>query len=210
MFCPARIEAECGSRRSQPGSGAGPGCHPAWTPADGGPDGWEQEVGCYFYEGPGSIVPLRPAGADGGPRPVLRGARPRRRAGGWPVRILLTVEAHRRRAAELAERYAATGRRDAGRVELVLDRWDERAYWISEHSALVLGDVVISRGPELEIPRAWVGEEHYEEVGRGAPSAAGAADRTRARHARRARPRERPRCPGGRVALLTSRRPTNT
>ena len=46
----------------------------------------------------------------------------------------------------------------------MLDRWDERAYWVSEHSALVLGDVVISRGPELEIPRSWVGEEHYVEV----------------------------------------------
>ena len=56
------------------------GLHPAWTPADGGPGGWEQEVGCYFYEGAGRDRALRPAGADGGPRPVLRGARPRRRA----------------------------------------------------------------------------------------------------------------------------------
>ena len=81
-----------------------------------------------------------------------------------PVRILLTLEGHRRSAAELVERYAATVDEVPADVELVLDRWDERAYWISEHSALVLGDVVISRGPELEVPRSWVGEEHYAEV----------------------------------------------
>ena len=52
-------------------------------------------------------------------------------------------------------------------MELVLDRWNERVYWIPAHSALVLGDVVISRGTELEVPRAWVGEEHYAEVVEG-------------------------------------------
>jgi hypothetical protein len=36
------------------------GLHPAWTPADGGPDGWEQEVGCYFYEGPDAIALFDP------------------------------------------------------------------------------------------------------------------------------------------------------
>ena len=49
----------------------------------------------------------------------------------------------------------------------MLDRWDERVYWIPEHCALVLGDVVISRGGELELPRPWIGEEHYAEVVEG-------------------------------------------
>ena len=34
--------------------------HPAWTPADGGPDGWEQEVGCVYYEAPGAVVLIDP------------------------------------------------------------------------------------------------------------------------------------------------------
>jgi hypothetical protein len=81
--------------------------HPAWTPADGGPDGWEQEVGCVYYEAPGAAVlfdPLVPpedadrfyAALD---RDVARLGR--------PVRILLTVESHRRSSVELAERYGA-------------------------------------------------------------------------------------------------------
>jgi hypothetical protein len=140
------------------------GLHPAWTPADGGREGGEQEVGCYFYEGPGSIVlfdPLVPMEDRDRFLEALDGDV--ERAAG-PVRILLTVKAHRRSAAELADRYAATVAEVPADVELVLDRWDERVYWIPEHSALVLGDVVISRGTDLEVPQAWVGEEHYSEV----------------------------------------------
>jgi hypothetical protein len=143
------------------------GLHPAWTPADGGRDGWEQEVGCYFYEGPRSIVlfdPLVPM--EDRDRFLEALDRDVERAAG-PVRILLTVEAHRRSAAELVERYAATVAEVPAGVELVLDRWDERVYWIPEHSALVVGDVVISRGTDLEVPPAWVGEEHYAEVVEG-------------------------------------------
>ncbi len=36
------------------------GRHPVWTPADGGPDGWEQEVGCVYYEGPDAVVLFDP------------------------------------------------------------------------------------------------------------------------------------------------------
>ena len=52
-------------------------------------------------------------------------------------------------------------------VEVVLDRWDERVYWIPEHRALVFGDVVLGRGGGLELPRTWIGEEHYDEVVEG-------------------------------------------
>ena len=140
------------------------GLHPAWTPAEGGPDGWEQEVGSYYYEAPESIVlfdPLVPM--EDRDRFLEALDRDVERAAG-PVRILLTVEAHRRSAAELMERYGATVAEVPADVELVLDRWDERVYWIPEHSALVVGDVVISRGTDLEVPQAWVGEEHYAEV----------------------------------------------
>jgi glyoxylase-like metal-dependent hydrolase (beta-lactamase superfamily II) len=141
--------------------------HPAWTPADGGPDGWEQEVSCVFYEAPGAIVlvdPLVPMEDrdrffEALDRDVERLGR--------PVRVLLTVADHRRSSAELAERYGGTiGEAPAG-VEIALDRWEERVYWIPEHRALVFGDVVLGRAGGLRLPRTWIGEEHYDEVAEG-------------------------------------------
>jgi hypothetical protein len=143
------------------------GLHPAWTPAEGGPDGWEPEVGSYYYEAPESIVlfdPLVPMEDrdrffEALDRDVARAAR--------PVRVLLTVADHRRSSAELAERHEGTvGELPAG-VEVALDRWDERVYWIPEHAALVFGDLVIARGDGLELPRTWIGEEHYDEAREG-------------------------------------------
>jgi glyoxylase-like metal-dependent hydrolase (beta-lactamase superfamily II) len=143
------------------------GLHPAWTPADGGPDGWEQEVSCVFYEAPKAVVlidPLVPMedrdrffrALD---RDVERLAR--------PVRVLLTVADHRRSSAELAERYKGTvGDVPAG-VEVPLDRRGERVYWIPEHRTLVFGDVVLGRAGGLRLPRTWIGEEHYDAVVEG-------------------------------------------
>ena len=141
--------------------------HPAWTPADGGPDGWEHEVGCVYYEAPGAVVlidPLVPMEDrdrffEALDRDVARAGR--------PVRVLVTVEDHRRSAAELAERYDGTlGEVPAG-VQIVLDRWDEQVYWIPEHAALVFGDLVLARDGRLELPRTWLGEDRYGEVREG-------------------------------------------
>lgn len=140
------------------------GLHPDWTPAEGGPGGWEEEVGCYFYAGPDAVVlfdPLVPPEDrdrfyDALDRDVERA--------GLPVRVLITVHDHRRSSAELAERYGGTvGEVPAG-VEVAFEGWDERVYWIREHAALVLGDLVVARNGTLEVPRTWVGEEHYDEV----------------------------------------------
>src|SRR5262245_7471301 len=140
------------------------GLHPGWTPADGGADGWEQEVGCVFYEAPEAVVlvdPLVPMEDrdrffEALDRDVERLGR--------PVRVVLTVGAHRRSSGELAERYGGTiGQVPAG-VEVAIDRWSERVYWIPEHRALVFGDVVLGRGGGLRLPRTWIGEEHYEAV----------------------------------------------
>jgi glyoxylase-like metal-dependent hydrolase (beta-lactamase superfamily II) len=140
------------------------GLHPAWTPADGGPDGWEQEVGCYFFEAPDAIVlfdPLVPM--EDRDRFFEALDRDVERAG-TPVRILVTVEDHRRSSAELAERYGATvGDVPAG-VQTALDAWNERVFWIPEHGALVCGDIVIGRAGGLRLPRGWIGDEHYEAV----------------------------------------------
>jgi glyoxylase-like metal-dependent hydrolase (beta-lactamase superfamily II) len=138
--------------------------HPAWTPADGGPDGWEQEVSCVFYEAPGAIVlvdPLVPMEDrdrffEALDRDVERIGR--------PVRVLLTVGHHRRSSGELAERYSGTiGEMPAG-VQIAFDRWGERVYWIPEHRALVFGDVVVGRAGGLRLPRTWIGDEHYDAV----------------------------------------------
>jgi len=140
------------------------GLHPAWTPAEGGPDGWDQEVGCYFYEGPDSIVlfdPLVPMEDrdrffEALDRDVERVGR--------PVRVLLTVADHRRSSAELAERYEGTVDEIPAGVETVMERWNERVFWVPEHSALVFGDVVLGRDGGLMLPRAWMGEDQYDEV----------------------------------------------
>jgi glyoxylase-like metal-dependent hydrolase (beta-lactamase superfamily II) len=141
------------------------GRHPGWTPASAGPDGWDQEVGCYYYEGPDAVclidplIPMedRDRFFDALDRDVERA--------GLPVRILITVDAfHRRSAAELTERYGGTiGELPTG-VEVAVAAWEEQVYWLSEHRALVFGDVVLGRAHGLEVPRTWIGDERYEEV----------------------------------------------
>ena len=146
------------------------GRHPGWTPADGGPDGWDQEVGCYFYDGPDAIclfdplIPMedRDRFFEALDRDVEQAEK--------PVRILLTVDAHRRSAADLAERHVidppplpperprlATG------VEIAAEAAGEFVFWLPEHRALVAGDLIIGRAHGLEVPRAWL-EDRYEEA----------------------------------------------
>jgi len=80
------------------------GRHPAWTPADGGPDGWEQEVGCVFYEGPDAVVLFDPLVPMEDPVRFHEALERDLERAGKPVRVLLTVEAHVRSAQELDER----------------------------------------------------------------------------------------------------------
>jgi hypothetical protein len=143
------------------------GLHPGWTPADGGPDGWDQEVGCYFYEGPAATVlfdPLVPM--EDRDRFLEALDRDVDRAG-KPVRALLTVEDHRRSSAELAERYEGTVGEVPEGVEVAIHGWGERIYWIPEHAALVFGDLLLGHEGALRLPRAWIGDEQYEEVVQG-------------------------------------------
>jgi glyoxylase-like metal-dependent hydrolase (beta-lactamase superfamily II) len=139
------------------------GRHPGWTPADGGPDGWEPEVGCVYYEAPDAVVlvdPLVPMEDPGHFHEALdRDVRRARR----PVRILLTTESHRRSTAELAERYGATVGNLPARVEVAVETWGETVYWLPEHGALVTGDVILGRDGGLYVPRAWL-EDGYDEV----------------------------------------------
>ena len=138
------------------------GLHPAWTPADGGPDGWEQEVSCLFYEAPEAVVLVDPLVPMEDRDRFLEALDRDVERLGHPVHVLLTVDDHRRSSKELADRYDGTTGEPPGGVELVLDRFGERVYWIPEHRSLVFGDVVLGRGGGLELPRSWIGEEHYE------------------------------------------------
>ena len=144
--------------------------HPGWTPADGGPDGWDQEVGCYFYDGPDAIClfdPLIPMeDRDRFFEALDRDVRQAEK----PVRILLTVDAHRRSAADLAERHVIDPQplpperpRLAAGVEIAAEAADEFVFWLPEHRALVAGDLIIGRAHGLEVPRAWL-EDRYEEA----------------------------------------------
>jgi glyoxylase-like metal-dependent hydrolase (beta-lactamase superfamily II) len=136
------------------------GRHPGWTPADGGPDGWEQEVGCVYYEGPDAValfdplVPMEDPGRfyDALDRDVERM--------GLPVRVLLTVGSHRRSSADLAARYGGTVGERPGGVEVGAEAWGEIVYWLPEHRALITGDVILGRDGGLYLPKAWLGDEY--------------------------------------------------
>ena len=148
------------------------GRHPAWTPADGGPDGWEQEVGCVYYEGPDAVVLFDPLVPMEDPVRFHEALERDLERAGKPVRVLLTVEAHVRSAQELAERYGGTvadlpgggaPELPAG-VELAAEALEEFVFWLPGHGALVSGDVIISRGGEVCLPRSWIGEERLDEA----------------------------------------------
>jgi len=138
--------------------------HPAWTPADGGPDGWEQEVGCVYYEAPDAVVLIDPLIPMEDRDRFYRSLDRDVERAGLPVHVLVTVEAHRRSSAELAERYRGTvGELPAG-VEVPVEPFAEQVFWIPEHAALVFGDLVVgTEGGGLRIPRAWFASpELYE------------------------------------------------
>ena len=66
--------------------------HPAWTPADGGPDGWEQEVGCVYYEAPGAVVLIDPLVPMEDRDRFYRALDRDVERAGLPVRVLVTVD----------------------------------------------------------------------------------------------------------------------
>ena len=132
------------------------GLHPEWKPGAG----WDQEVGCVYFEGPDAVVlvdPLAPpedeerfwAALD---RDVERV--------GKPVRILLTVSWHDRSTEAVAERYGAAtdGSLPAGVEAHAVPSGDETAYWLPAHGALVFGDAVLgAEGGGVRLcPESWL------------------------------------------------------
>jgi glyoxylase-like metal-dependent hydrolase (beta-lactamase superfamily II) len=157
------------------------GLHPDWAPPDGGPDGWEQEVGCAYVEASDAVVlidPLVPpeeadrfwAALD---RDVERVGR--------PVVVVLTSPWHVRSTDAIVARYSATmwahpaGRQRIGRAidapvlpegieafEVPPVEEGQVALFLPEHGALVTGEVLAGTGegglrvdpsPRLSEPR---------------------------------------------------------
>jgi glyoxylase-like metal-dependent hydrolase (beta-lactamase superfamily II) len=137
------------------------GLHPDWTPAEGGPEGWEQEVGSVYFEAPDAVVlvdPLVPPEdrdrfLDALDRDVDRAQR--------PVAIALTVEWHGRSSPELAERYGArilagADELPAGVVGIPVAPVKETLYWIENGRALVAGDVLLGGASLRVCPDSWL------------------------------------------------------
>jgi glyoxylase-like metal-dependent hydrolase (beta-lactamase superfamily II) len=155
--------------------------HPSWTPEQGGPDGWPQEVGSVYCERERGVVlfdPLAPrAGTpeaatfwDALDRDVSR-------AGG-SVDVLLGNQYHGRSAREIRERYSATtwAHRDAaealdvGPLRTFADGDElpggieafpivgltpgEIAYYLPEHRAAIFADSLLGAGGgKVRLPR---------------------------------------------------------
>ncbi len=160
--------------------------HPAWTPKDGGPDGWPQVVSCYAVALGESLVLIDPLDPPEG-------------LAARATAVVVTCPAHSRDSARLGVPVHAPG--DVlpdGIVAHPSPDPDDLVLWIPEHRALVFGDTLIDRGQGLEIPvDLGAAGALARRVGGGAAAAPRAARRARAADARAAgrprRARARPR-----------------
>jgi glyoxylase-like metal-dependent hydrolase (beta-lactamase superfamily II) len=131
------------------------GLHPEWKPSEG----WDQEVGCVYYEGADAVVlvdPLAPPEDDERFWAALD--RDVERAG-KPVRVLLTVSWHDRSAEAVAKRYGAAtdGPLPAGVAAYAAPAGEETAYWLPAHGALVFGDAVLGTDGGVRLcPESWL------------------------------------------------------
>lgn len=126
--------------------------HPEWKQSDD----WEQEVGCVYYEAPGSTVlidPLVPPERDRFFEALDRDVERR----GLPVTILLTCDWHRRSTDELTERYAANDAVPESVEAFPLPQIEETVWWLPEHGTLVAGDVLLGTADGLRVcPDSWL------------------------------------------------------
>ena len=153
--------------------------HPAWTPDQGGPEGWDQEVSSLYLEAPNAVVLIDPL-VPGDERDRFFGALDAdvERAA-RPVAIVITLDDHERSADELRERYdadvLATGpAREAMRAGVTrtfapgdelpggieaLDagRPGEVVLWIAAHATLFTGDAILGAPDGLRLcPDGWL------------------------------------------------------
>ena len=133
--------------------------HPDWREELG----WDPEVGCVYYEAPGATVlidPLVPPERERFFAALDRDVERR----GLPVSILLTVPWHARSAGELAERYDTTSAVPTGVEAFTLSEVDDTLYWLPEHRALVVGDVMYGAPDGVHVcPDSYLDERSSQE-----------------------------------------------
>jgi len=136
------------------------GLHPDWKPADAGREGWEQEVGCVYYEAPDAVVLVDPLAPPEDEERFWEALDRDVERADKPVRVLLTVSWHGRSAEAVAKRYgAATDGTLPNGVEVhTAAAGEETAYWLPAHGALVFGDVVLGADDGVRLcPESWLG-----------------------------------------------------
>ncbi len=142
--------------------------HPAWTPEDGGPDGWDQDVRSYALESRGTLVLFDPMAPP---------AEIERRSTEGASAIILTCAWHGRSAPGLAERLGATiYAPEQGLHELKADATPFRpgdvlldavevkpsfdpsdaVFWIGAHGAIVTGDSLLGGEGGVRVPETWI------------------------------------------------------
>jgi hypothetical protein len=145
--------------------------HPAWTPEDGGPEGWEREVRSYALDAGDALVLFDP---------LVEPAAVETLSGGRPVVVVLTCPEHARSTRELVDSLGATVHAPAaglsklglpavgyelgddlpGDVEPQVGAYpDEATLWLRGQAALVIGDVFLAgeRGFRVQ-PDSWLAE----------------------------------------------------
>jgi glyoxylase-like metal-dependent hydrolase (beta-lactamase superfamily II) len=159
------------------------GLHPDWTPEQGGPEGWEQEVSSVYAESPDAVVLIDPlVPPEDAARFWAALDRDVQRARS-PVHVLLTVYWHGRSARQLADRYGAeiwAHEKVLGTEERTVEptrtfafgetlpggvlphdavRFEEAIMWLPAHRSLVFGDVVLGADDGVRLcPESWLGE----------------------------------------------------
>jgi hypothetical protein len=145
--------------------------HPDWTPDDGGPEGWEQEVSCYYAQTVDTVLlidPLIPADDRDEFLHELDRDADRNDA---RVRVVLTAPWHRRSADELAQRYSSIVWSPdgglgppAGVKTFSAEALPEVLLWIEWHKALVSGDILLGdgRGGVRLAPESWLAESGFD------------------------------------------------
>jgi glyoxylase-like metal-dependent hydrolase (beta-lactamase superfamily II) len=142
--------------------------HPEWKPADGGPEGWEQEVRCYALDAGDVLVLIDPLAP-----PALLAGKDRV--------VVLTVWAHERSAGDLgAPVFAPAG--SVGRIETKAQPYeagatlpggveakptpypDEALLWLPGHRSLVSGDLLLGSPPRI-CPESWLLDGNHATVG---------------------------------------------
>jgi hypothetical protein len=149
--------------RIAPGLWRWTGLHPDWTAEQGGPDGWEQEVGSVYAEIAGAIVLVDPLIPPEDRERFLTALDRDVERAAVPVEVLLTTESHTRSGHELAGRYGgsvrAPGETPDG-VEVVETGWyGELLYWLPSFGAVAAGDVLLGGPDGVRLADSWLGDD---------------------------------------------------